>query len=349
VERIEPKLTPAVVLIIDDDPERARAVANAIRGAFGHAVIRTRGWSDLRTSARDSFADLVILTPREGHSAADRGRSLPAILSELKHIPTIVLASAKDPQSAVNAVLDGASDALVMQERYLDLLPARVSHTLARARFRPVSERRRGKNGSALQRTREENRRLRSHVNTLQVAAMLDPLTGLCNRRAMDARLADLWDAAVVTQGELSCLVIDIDHFKRVNDTYGHAIGDLVLTLLARVLVEQCRHDDVAARYGGDEFVALLSNASVEQARLVAQRLQAAFDRAVLASHESVRALRPTLSIGVSSRCSNAPTSADDLLAHADAALYTSKHEGRNRISVAIGTGAAPVRLAAAG
>ncbi len=354
MQRIEPKLTPSVILIIDDDDQRARAVGDVLRKAFGRTSIRIRRWDEPAAGARDSLVDLAILTPRD-HSAEAEDHSLPHALAELKHVPTLVLASPSDPQSAVNAVLDGASDALIMQERYLDLLATRVSRTLARAHFRADSDRRRSTASTALQRSRDENRRLRTRLSTLHIAAMLDPLTGLPNRRALDSRLAELWDTAVLTSGELSCLVIDVDYFKRVNDTLGHAAGDLVLCVLARVLTEQCRQDDIAARIGGDEFVALLPLATAQQAELVAQRIQAAFDRAVHHALTQSHALTPgttacpTISIGVSSRTTNRPTCAADLLAHADIALYAGKHQGRNHIRLAAEIGCPTRRLASAG
>ncbi|MGE3107466.1 MAG: GGDEF domain-containing protein [Phycisphaerales bacterium] len=371
MERTDSKPAPSVLLIIDDDAARAQEVASALRRAFAKASVKVVRWSDRANQPRDSMVDLAIIAPQADTTGPGARRALPEVLSELKHVPTIVLASAGDPQSAVNAVLDGASDAIIMQERYLDLLPVRVSRTLARSEGVAGTNRRRADRGSALLRVREENRKLRSRISSLRVAAMVDHLTGLANRRALDLRLTEAWDAAVLASGELSCLAIDIDRFKRVNDTMGHAAGDLVLCVLARVLTEQFRQDDSVARPGGDEFVVLLPSADADQAVSVARRVQAAYQHAIVQAlggeldktspNQSVRrrpavaaAARaappgPTLSIGVASRTRNRPTCADDLLAHADAALYAAKTSGRNRIVLATGIGAPSRRLASAG
>jgi diguanylate cyclase (GGDEF)-like protein len=162
--------------------------------------------------------------------------------------------------------------------------------------------------------------------------AATDPLTGLPNRRALDARLAD--EIARIRRHErpLCVVMLDIDHFKRVNDTYLHPGGDAVLRQLAAVLRQQVRDVDFVARYGGEEFCLVLPETDVAAGRLVAERIRhAAADTAVQAPGGCE--IRFTVSLGVA-HADEAPETAAALLAQADQALYTAKSEGRNRVVV---------------
>lgn len=159
-----------------------------------------------------------------------------------------------------------------------------------------------------------------------------DPLTNLRNRRALDAALEQEGPRARRYARSLAVVALDVDHFKPVNDRYGHAAGDAVLRRLAEVLSEGVRDVDVAARVGGEEFVLVLPETSAAAAREVAERLRAAIASAVV-EHDGER-IQVRISAGVAAwpESVGAP---EDLLDAADAALYTSKHSGRDRVSVA--------------
>jgi len=374
VDRIESKLTPSVVVIVDDDAARAATLAGSIRAWFGSTVVKTRSWREQIDSHSDMFADVAILTPtpQMGESADP----VPSAIADFAHVPTIVLTDAGEPQRAVNAVLDGASDALVMGPTYLESLPARIRRMLARGQFHNTRDRRGTPLSESLKRSRMENKRLRAKLGHVRTAAMLDPLTGLGNRRLLDQRLSMLWDAAVVSDAELSCLLIDIDNFKCVNDSLGHAAGDRLLLLTAKVLLDQCRQDDIAARVGGDEFVVVLHDASAEQSAQVAERIRIQFEKdtqhlfdahprtpalRIEGSPESIhareravpRAARSTetstLSIGAASRKLNRPSTAQELIIMADKAMYAAKSAGKNRINLCVQPSVGATRLAAAG
>lgn len=172
----------------------------------------------------------------------------------------------------------------------------------------------------------------RQIMDDLSRKAMTDPLTGLCNRRAFDNALAECMDAER-SAAQPGCLAIfDLDHFKRINDAHGHATGDRVLVLFAAVLRGTVRAGDVVARLGGEEFAVLLEGASVEQARLVCERI-----RVRLAGSEgrSIAGdpVHATVSVGLTALTPEA--SAEDVFKAADAALYRAKNSGRNRLSVA--------------
>jgi diguanylate cyclase (GGDEF)-like protein len=178
----------------------------------------------------------------------------------------------------------------------------------------------------------------RSH-QLLADHAQRDPLTGALNRsglhlsyeRLAAARRAVRQDDDVML-GVVSLIVIDLDHFKTINDTHGHAMGDDVLRLFAAIASADLRTGDTLARYGGDEFVVLLPHTAGGEALAIAERIRVAFANAT--GSLGALAVQPTLSIGIAAG-SLADDTLDTILPRADEALYRSKREGRNRVRVA--------------
>jgi diguanylate cyclase (GGDEF)-like protein len=169
--------------------------------------------------------------------------------------------------------------------------------------------------------------------NTLVTIAEHDPLTSAMNRSGLERAMAQLATDAGKRPGRLTLLLIDIDHFKSLNDTHGHAAGDRILQLFAEAARSELRASDILARHGGDEFVAVLPHMATKDAVRVANRIRAAFGRA-LADWNGV-ARQPTLSIGVAEGDA-AGDELETLLEHADQALYRSKRLGRDRVQVQI-------------
>jgi diguanylate cyclase (GGDEF)-like protein/PAS domain S-box-containing protein len=181
----------------------------------------------------------------------------------------------------------------------------------------------------------EHEETLKSERQKAQALAWTDSLTGLSNRRAFDERLAAEWIFASQHQAPLSLLLLDVDHFKSYNDTYGHQMGDEALRRVALAIGECARlSGDLAARYGGEEFVVVLPRADAARAWEVAERIRAQVEDLQLEHSRSESGI-VTLSIGVSSADRVAGTDAETLLAAADGALYAAKRGGRNRISFA--------------
>lgn len=170
----------------------------------------------------------------------------------------------------------------------------------------------------------------------LRLSGLTDGLTGLYNRRHLDARLREELTRAQRHGHTLGCLFIDADHFKRVNDEHGHAAGDQVLRVLAKRIREQLRGSDLAARYGGEEIAVLLPQTTPDNACQLAERIR----RSIAADPIELTAgssLRVTVSIGVGAvrpdRESDIKQLAEQLLAVADRRVYSAKHAGRNRVS----------------
>jgi len=177
--------------------------------------------------------------------------------------------------------------------------------------------------------TRADNARLEALAHT-------DPLTQVLNRRALTLRLTSEIDRARRYNSVLTLLMIDLDHFKRVNDTHGHLTGDDALREVAALLQHAVRSVDVVARYGGEEFVVVLPETAeagaVAFAERIRERIEAQSFAVIAAQAPGGTGLRLTASIGVATFPSPRVDSAEDLFAQADAALYRAKAEGRNRV-----------------
>jgi len=166
-------------------------------------------------------------------------------------------------------------------------------------------------------------------------------LTGWHNRRYLQLRLTEEMARARRDKESLVCLMLDLDHFKQVNDTYGHAAGDDVLRELSHRIESQVRGSDVAARYGGEEFVILLPHTGVDAGRLLAERIRHAVSASPVVFGDG-RELTITASIGIASTTPqesdfDMKTLGESLIARADVALYSAKSAGRNCISVSPG------------
>jgi diguanylate cyclase (GGDEF)-like protein len=175
------------------------------------------------------------------------------------------------------------------------------------------------------------NLRLRE---TLRQQSIRDPLTGLFNRRYLDETLRREILRATRAGSTLGVIMLDIDYFKRFNDTYGHDAGDTVLATLGKFLQNQVRGDDIACRYGGEEFTLILPGASLEIVRERAERLRiGAQSLTMRVNGTQVETI--TLSLGVAAAPQHGDT-ADAVLQAADAALYRAKQRGRNCVQVAV-------------
>ena len=163
----------------------------------------------------------------------------------------------------------------------------------------------------------------------LHVLATRDPLTGLLNRRSFFQKFEMLFAAAERSGGSLSCVVVDIDHFKHVNDHYGHSVGDGVINMLANILTKCSRPNDIVGRFGGEEFCIVLPDVDIYAAAGIAHRMRRVAQDAVIAEFNGAPGI--TISVGVSD-LSQAAKETSELFDQADKALYVAKKTGRNKV-----------------
>ncbi|KKO18735.1 MAG: diguanylate cyclase [Candidatus Brocadia sp.] len=185
---------------------------------------------------------------------------------------------------------------------------------------------------SAGRRIVEMNKELLDTRDALRKKVIYDDLTGLHNRYYMSEILENEYSRALRHQTDLSCLLLDIDYFKIINDTFGHAFGDLVLREFSASLKLGARKYDFVFRYGGEEFLVLLPNTSIEGAQSVAEKIRAICESKTYT--DGTNSTITTVSVGVASLKHHQPSESKELIAFADKALYRSKAEGRNRVSV---------------
>lgn len=294
------------VLVVESEEVRRQLLRHQLEKEGYDCVFLPDGDELLRLTA-EYEPDLILL-------AVDLpGRSGLELVGELRamnprvHYPVILLGTAADEQDVAHGLLAGADDFVADKQRQEEL-SARIRVQLRNKRFY-----------DALERVRNERDNLRRDSQT-------DPLTGLLNRRSLQAEVG----SRCLARDRFGVLFMDLDHFKSVNDRFGHEMGDRVLVAVASVLKTGLRPGDVVGRYGGEEFVGIVAGAGPESARLVAERLR-----------QSVETMLPpkgglhnlTISIGCTVfEPRQSDESAEELLHRADMALYAAKRTGRNRV-----------------
>lgn len=309
------------MLLVEGDPIVRQAMADVLRGRFGEASVDTAARLSEVTPVMVAERDLVLTEWRLPDATG------PEVLDQLRRCGAgaiIVVTEANSGAVAAEAVLCGAADYVVRNGDYLMTLPLVVEKNLA------VDQLRRERDILHRQ-LREQNETLEVLLHSLEEAASTDSLTGLYNRRHFAMVLEQMHATAARSGEDVACVMIDMDGFKPLNDTYGHQAGDAALIAAARLMKSHLRKMDAAARYGGDEFVLLLARTDAAEAANVARRVQAAY-----AAHMREAGYDPhrfSLSFGVSTIQTDRVTSADQLVAMADAELYRSKK--RNRVPVA--------------
>jgi diguanylate cyclase (GGDEF)-like protein/PAS domain S-box-containing protein len=173
--------------------------------------------------------------------------------------------------------------------------------------------------------------RTEERLRELERMAMIDPVTGIGNRRFLETALETRAEELRRYGWPYGVLMIDLDKFKRINDSHGHEVGDRVLTMVAATLTHTSRTSDAVGRWGGDEFVVVLPNADEAALQAASERIRSMIERSTLSASQG--AVHVTVSIGGALAAPGTPL--DDLLRHADRRVYTAKSNGRNRVALA--------------
>ncbi len=307
-----PRSDESVVFIVDDDDDSRRLIGRWLKSAKMTCVAHPSGASALEAlAAQGSHVDAVVLDVTmpgmDGFEVASRIRADPTTAS----IPVIMVTAHATGEAAVTRGMAAGA---------VDYLAKPFSGPVLIAKVRAACERHRAE------------RELRSRLHSAQELATTDALTGLSNRRAFDEALPGVVARGARNGTPVSVVVLDIDHFKRINDTYGHPGGDEILASFGRALRRVVREGDQAFRYGGEEFVLVLPKCGVEDAVRVVGRIQRDLrEHAVVLPQGEVTI---KFSAGVAAATPANAFRHADLVSRADAALYRAKAGGRDRIEI---------------
>ena len=295
------------VLIVEDNND-IREMVSLMVGSMGYRTYTASTGKEGLIQLRAQVPDIVLLDlmmpEMDGFEFCRVIQADPTLPT-----PHIIITSAKDAlEDKVKGLELGAADYLTKPFNLTEL-KARIKAGERIVRYQKM---------------------LKEQQALLEQLAREDKLTGLCNRRHFEERAQEECLRAQRYHHSLSFLLGDLDHFKQINDRYGHAYGDTVLKQVGQTLLLHCRTSDVVARYGGEEFACLLFETDAEDAERVAERLCAAV-RELSFTHPS-GPFRVTISFGVASLSDQQTQNLAELLEEADKALYSAKHKGRDRV-----------------
>ena len=294
------------ILLIDSDDRHAERIKQYLTAE--HRVDILTQPADAVFQVAGAHYELVLVAMDLPDFDPLRVCSQIRTLEHTRSLPIILIADEADKPRVVRALDLGIND-FIMRPVDRNELAARVKTQIRRQRY-------------ALE--------LRESVSNTMALAVTDELTGLYNRRYFDRHMHVMLSKAHSQDRRLALMILDVDHFKAVNDTHGHDAGDLVLKEFSARLKRNIRGVDLACRFGGEEFVVLMPDTDQNQAEAVAERVrQAVAERAF--EVPGGRSLWITVSAGVALRESDSDT-AETLIKRADVALYRAKREGRNRV-----------------
>jgi two-component system, cell cycle response regulator len=295
------------ILIIEDRPESAAWFAAALEPK--HEVSSVDTFEEAMVCVKGGDPDLVVVSlgmrSFDGLRLCSQLRSLP----EGRNVPILVVVSDGDRRKLTQALEMGVNDYLTRPVDKNELV-ARVRTQLRKKRYAD---------------------RLRHNVQLSLEMAITDQLTGLHNRRYMSRHLDNLVETAKKTGKPIAFVIMDIDYFKAVNDSYGHDIGDEVLKEFASRIAANVRGIDLACRYGGEEFVVVMPDTDVAFALSVSERLRKSIETTPFPVSREPKNLKLTISIGIAGS-EGESDSASALLHRADQALYRAKRTGRNKV-----------------
>ncbi|MFC6488644.1 PleD family two-component system response regulator [Nitratireductor sp. GCM10026969] len=308
--RNEDEEEKARVLLVEENEASARHLKRMLRGQFTLETVAKPQAAFLQ-AAEAAYECIVVAT---GFSEYDPLRLCSQLraLERTRLVPIVLLAGDADEECVIRGLELGVNDYLLRPVERQELI-ARLRTQIRRKRY---------------------NDSLRSSVARTVEMAVTDPLTGLHNRRYMDSHLRTLFDRADARERPLSLILIDIDRFKVINDTWGHDSGDAVLKELAARLRTNLRAIDLVCRYGGEEFVIVMPDTELFIAEKVAERIRAEVAHEPFPKGKGEEGLEVTASLGVAAMRQPGDT-VEALLKRADVALYEAKSGGRNKVAAA--------------
>ncbi|CAN5880599.1 diguanylate cyclase [soil metagenome] len=298
------------ILVVDDHPDNVD-ILDARLSSRGYVVeTATNGQEALdKVQANPPHLILcdVMMPLMDGYEVSRRIKADTA----LPYVPIILVTARDSTQDKVEGLDAGADDYITKPINFPEL-EARVRSMLRIKKLQDQLD--------------EANKRLKK-------LSITDGLTGLFNHRHIHQLLHEEWQRTQRTNEPLAVVMLDLDKFKQVNDTYGHPTGDVILYETARILEETAREIDMVGRYGGEEFIAILPNSDEDAATQFAERVRQAVETHVFRDEDTE--VRLTMSCGLAAFPDEAVDGPDELLKRADEALYAAKEGGRNRVVAA--------------
>ncbi|HUJ17177.1 MAG TPA: diguanylate cyclase [Nitrospirota bacterium] len=304
------------ILLAEDDLTQASIMKDFLE-SNGHEVLLLAEGSSVMSVVKRDNPDVILLDrPSSDTDDTQVCRSLKRN-RDTSGIPIIMLTNKSSPSDKIMGLTAGADDYIPKPYNHEEL------SALICARLRTKTE---------WDNLKQKTRRLEEMLSRVKTLAHVDPLTGLYNRRRFETVLASEFKRAMRYQFPLSCLMLDIDHFKKVNDKCGHIAGDHVLRDTVKIIQDNMRESDTVARWGGEEFAILSPNTSKEKALVVGERIRKAMSSYAF---PSVGDIKITISIGIADVPHATISTIEQLIEAADAALYEAKKGGRNKVKVA--------------
>lgn len=305
------QFTGMSALIVEDSPFVSRIIKNILKrhGITVHEA--SDGEQALEVIKQERFGFDIIITDyiMPGMGGEELCRTLRSI-ETLDKVPIFFISSVDDKEAVLNFFKVGANDYLPKPFIEEEFRARVVTHL----------------------RNRKYTKELERLNSQLEYQANHDSLTGLHNRGYLQRELNTIFKQSRYGQGNLCCMLIDLDYFKKVNDSYGHAFGDLVLKKFADILVKNNRDSDIIARFGGEEFAILMLDMDLADCALVAEQIRKAAEGYIY--NDGTTELQVTISAGLASLNDHEIKSTDELLSLADKALYFAKKNGRNRVEI---------------
>lgn len=321
----------AKILIVDDRPENLLTLESLLYAPDILPIRANSGEEALAATLDHDFALVLLDVNMPGMSGYEVAELMRGN-SKTQHIPIIfVTAALKESDHIFKGYDSGAVDYL-LKPLEPTIFKCKVGVFLELFRHREALEEKTAELDRRLVELQELQQQLEETNEQLKLLSSRDGLTGLFNRRRFDELLAEEWQRGIRNQHSIAVLLVDIDHFKPYNDTYGHLLGDNTLRSVANCLASATRrHVDRVARYGGEEFVAILPDTDDTGAMQVAETMRHMITELAIPHSASPTAACITVSIGVATQVPTPEDSGIALIDRADSALYLAKEQGRNR------------------
>ena len=300
----------ARVLVIDDDTVQGKQVVAKLGEIYSVEWLQES--ADALKMVTEGDFDAVLISTTLGDADGLRLASQIKSQEETRNVPMLVMVDEDDTRLMYKALELGINDYLTIPVDRNEMI-ARVRTQSRRKRYQEA---------------------LRSNYQQSISMALTDGLTGLYNRHYLNTHVTNMVQESIRNKKPLALMIMDMDHFKQVNDTYGHDAGDMVLKQLAGIIVNIVRSTDLAARFGGEEFVILMPETDTQAAMITANRVREQVEATPFKINADGQTISKTISIGVATLHMQGDTG-EELLKRADTMLYEAKNGGRNQVKMA--------------